>query len=636
MTQQPTLFDQPPVAAEENFLETLHLLQQQLRISPITRYFTGFLAERFGEKRPIVLKAVALAMHKNMQGDVGVDLRSNPKSEHLFTDYTSSRHDEDVDICGEDDWASKISDSPVLSDGTSPTPLVLDSGRLYIRKMWVYETQLADAIKRKANQLQNIDAKTTAEIINRLFDLQPNTTDWQAVACVNSAISNFSVITGGPGTGKTYTVLRLLALLIELQQKSGNGDIPRIALAAPTGKAAARVTESISRDVEGLRTTDAVRLAIPQQAKTLHRLLGYKHNSPEFRHNQDNPLPYDVVVTDEASMIDLAMMNRLINAVRPDAKLILIGDKDQLASVEAGAVLGDICAAPGDELNRFTGENINRLHHCGLHTDTIAAAQNGSSLSNCITELRVSRRFRENTGIARLATAVNLQQADEVRTLLNDANYSELKAVPHKNRNAEIRAYGEFLKVLQEKDLNPQQAFQHLEKKQILCAHRRGNLGTQQLNSVLEKYIRPAYGSYSRGEWFPGRVIMITENDYHNNLFNGDIGITLLNRKKDRLEVWFRTSSDSGTGFDSFTTAQLGGFESACAISVHKSQGSEYEEVIFVLPEKSSPVLTKELCYTALTRARKRFTIIGDQHIIAETVKETISRSSGLTEKLQH
>lgn len=616
-------------------LNQLDQLRKEGRIAEVTWYFVSFLSDRFQEDNPLVLKAAALVMQAGMDGNVGVNLDLFDSSTPLFEAEHSRQISGEVQIYGEDNWVKNIVNSVTISDGSSPTPLVLEGSRIYLRKYWVFESELASEIQKRVAEIRDIDLEVAGDVIQSLFTSDDQKPDWQAIACLASATRNFSVITGGPGTGKTYTVLGLLVLLITLQQKQKPDKKLNVALAAPTGKAAARVKESILDGLDRISIEKKVRDQIPTEAKTLHRLLGYQHNSTEFKHNKKQRLDYDVIVVDEASMIDLAMTRKLIAAVPDEAMLILLGDKDQLASVEAGAVLGDICSPISGELNHISSSLSSKLEKAGI-TNFESWIHASNDLQDAITELKVSRRFKDKAGIGILAGHINQQESDQALDVLRSEEYLDVELLGFDQKSKILSDHGSFIKQLKKDGITAEEAFEIIDQKQILCAHRKGPNGTEDLNHQLENQLRPKHGIYANSEWFPGRVIMITENDYNNNLFNGDIGITLWNQQKERLEITFKDNSggQEGDAFKSFTTAQLVSCETAFAISVHKSQGSEFEEVLLVLPEKKSPILTKELIYTALTRAKSKFTAISTTQIFKEAVENRIQRSSGLIDKL--
>ncbi len=461
-------------------------------------------------------------------------------------------------------------------------PLVLDErDRLYLRRYWEYEQQLADAIRRRAGA-QALDPKLESE------------TDLQKVAATKAVTSGFTVITGGPGTGKTRTVMAILQLLLE----RAGGEKLRVALAAPTGKAAARLTESV-------RTIGA-----EFEATTIHRLLGYLPGSPYFRHNEKRPLNADAVIVDEASMVDLALMAKLVAAVPLGARLILLGDRDQLASVEAGNVLADICVAAE------------------------AAAPN-EPLHGSVVALRRNYRFAESGGIYRVSTAVNCGDAEGAMAALRqegdgETQWQPLPAAIGLADALRERVVAGYRPLLETDD--PRQALEQLEQFRILCALRHGPFGVENLNAIAEEILVDAGLLAPRRGCYRGQPLMITQNDYNLALFNGDSGVILPDPETGgELRAFFL--SEQGR-LRRFLPSRLPRHETAFAMTVHKSQGSEFHQLLLILPEKDGPLLTRELLYTAITRARKRVVLWSNEEVLRAAIHRRTVRVSGLRDAL--
>jgi exodeoxyribonuclease V alpha subunit len=462
------------------------------------------------------------------------------------------------------------------------TPLVLDDhDRLYLRRYWEYEQQLAAAILGRAGAQ----------------DAQPapnDETHLQKVAAEKAVTNFFTVITGGPGTGKTRTVMRILQLLLE----QPGGEKLRVALAAPTGKAAARLTE-------GARTVRE-----SYEATTIHRLLGYLPGSPYFRHNADRLLNANLVIVDEASMIDLALMAKLMAAVPNDARLVLLGDRDQLASVEAGSVLADICAAA-------------------------EAAAPGQPLHGTVVALRQNYRFAETGGIYRVSSAINSGAVEAALAALQEKAQSEIEWQPlpvatrlvPALRERIVAGFRGYLEVAE-----PREALLRLQQFRVLGALRHGPFGVKNLNAIAEEILADAGLLVARRGWYRGQPLMITQNDYNLSLFNGDSGIILPDPLSGgELRAFFL----SGDGrVRRFLPSRLPAHETAFAITVHKSQGSEFERLLFILPEKDNPLLTRELLYTAITRARQAVTLWSNEAILRAAISRRTIRHSGLRETL--
>lgn len=572
-----------------------------------------------------------------------------------------------------DDWLAALRASRVVAaaDGNAATPLVLHGGRLYLRRFWRYERAVAtDLVARLA--IHNPDSVDLQDTLQRLFadaDGTPSAhrIDWQKIACAMAAMGNFTIITGGPGTGKTTTVVRLLALLQETAMADGTA--LRIHLAAPTGKAAARLTESIGGQVQALPVSEPVRAAIPVQVTTVHRLLGAMAHSRRFRHHAGNPLALDVLVVDEASMLGLEMMHDLLEALPRSARLILLGDKDQLASVEAGALLGDLCRdaeggfyAPGvrTALEQVSGEV---LDDPALQPGTEAA----NPLAQRTVMLRHSHRFGPDSGIGQLAHAVNRGDDRAALSLLgghralnhlvlDDSADAALHAFVLDGRRdadgGQAAGYRHYLNVL--RDARPglqdraEDAWQDwaaavlraFDDFQLLCAVRQGPWGTLALNADIAALLHDK-GLISRSDgWYEGRPVMVTRNDYSLGLMNGDIGIALLmpdqgtgaERAEPVLRVAF-PASDAAVGLRYFLPSRLSHVETVYAMTVHKSQGSEFSHTALMLPDTLSPVLSRELVYTGITRASRHFSLLeGRAGMFEQAVQRRVERFSGLVD----
>lgn len=538
--------------------------------------------------------------------------------------------------------ASTLVDCDGQAEGA--TPLVLDQGRLYLRRNWRDEVDVAESLRARLTlppaSAQHLgEPQHLAEHLDTLF---PGTTglDWQRAACALATRSALTLITGGPGTGKTTTVVRLLALL---QTPAVSAQRPlRIRLAAPTGKAAARLTEAISKAIDALPADEAVRAAIPRSVTTLHKLLGRRPDSRRFRHHAGNPLHADLVVVDEASMIDLDMMASLLRALTPRTRLVLIGDKDQLASVEAGAVMGDLClgaAEPG-----YRQETVDWLQ-AHAHLDIRPWQGEGSALAQQTVMLRTSHRFSADSGIGALADAVN-QGSTSASAAIWNAGHQDLARIsraPGELRQKMLAGLRPLFEQLQAQ--RPQSAdgvdawARHLLARlgdfQLLCALRQGPAGLQAMNELAAHSLHDA-GLINRTEgWYEGRPVMVTRNDYQSGLMNGDVGLTLsvpLEDGSTRLRVAFLLPDGS---LRLVLPSRLDQVETTFAMTVHKSQGSEFDQVLLVLPDDSAPVVTRELLYTAITRARSRF-ILACQTDAGwnAALQQPTRRSSGLGRRL--
>ena len=605
-------------------------------ISSLDMHFAALMERLNGASRRELAVAAALVSSTTRQGHICLELQ---------------RAGEAVPACREwspdlEGWAAELRRTGVVGEPGEFRPLILDSrGRLYLYRYWHYQEQLAQGLKARIEDAPPLAAGADlGERLERLFPSRGDGPDWQKIAALAGIWKSFCVISGGPGTGKTTTVAKLLALLIE-QEPSRR---LRIALAAPTGKAAARLQETLKAAKAHLPCSEAVRQLIPEEAATIHRLLGSIPGSPFFRHNRDNPLALDVLIVDEASMVDLPLMSKLLQALPPKARLILLGDKDQLSSVEAGAVLGDICETGGRALfSREFAEACGKL--CGGRPeDRLVSGTAGSRSKDCIIELRKSYRFSGESGIASLSRAVRSSAAGQAAAVLQGGRYDDLawhelpsgKMLERAVKEEVLAGYGAYLKAahalrdFSEKDPSAalQQVFALFEEFRILCAVREGPCGVGAVNLLVENLLEAA-GLLRRGRvWYPGRPVLIKRNDYNLRLFNGDIGIVLpVPGAGADLRVFFPGSEGR---FRAFHPLRLPDHETVYAMTIHKSQGSEFDHVLLVLPDRDAPVLTRELIYTGITRAKKKASLWGSLPVLRTAVSRCTKRLSGLSEAL--
>nr|WP_096300909.1 exodeoxyribonuclease V subunit alpha [Halomonas sp. hl-4] len=694
----------------------------------LDRALVRFLAMEAPDAPPLLLLGAALASHQLGRGHVCLDLNATLSA----PDFALSLPPEGDDLTDPPplpsqvlatltlaEWQAALNHPLLASAGPGNTPLVVshngNTTKLYLRRYWQYEQTLHQEI---ANRLTGEEGtcrspihwamgderhpELLANALNVLFK-KTTTLDWQKTACALAARNRFGIITGGPGTGKTTTVVRLLALLQTLQLAEPNAQPLRIRLAAPTGKAAARLNESIAGQVSLLPTealadlcdeavTEQLKASIPTEVTTLHRLLGARPDTRHFRHNAANPLALDVLVIDEASMVDIEMMTAVLRALPAQAQLVLLGDKDQLASVEAGAVLGDLCRRA--EAAHYTPETAQWLEHATgqpLQPDYIDAQ--GQPLDQAITMLRVSHRFNEHSGIGQLAQAINQPshaQSDQTKhqavnkvlrhgypdlhhlTLTDDAALDKLviHGSPDKFINggegrtdhngapiAPPTGYRHYLNVLNAQRPRGESFEENADAYndwasavlsaysyfQLLCALRKGPWGVEGLNLRIAKTLRSEkllYGSdftMVKG-WYEGRPVLVTQNDYGLKLMNGDIGITLAvpdprtssgGPGKSLLRVAFPTS-DPEKPIRWVLPSRLHGVETVFAMTVHKSQGSEFKHTALLLPPTINPILTRELVYTGITRARDWLTVVeAKRGVLNEAAVREVMRVSG-------
>ena len=531
-------------------------------------------------------------------------------------------------------------------------PLVLDGGdrdaRLYLRRYWRDETLVARTIRERARARHAVDEREVRRWLDVLF-VSPRARsdeqrpDWQKLACAIAVRGSVAIITGGPGTGKTYTVARLLALLFATAPDAAR---QRVALAAPTGKAAARLKQSIDKALGEL--ADRVGEALPLRelttrmgaARTLHSLLGARPDTRIFAHNKGNPLDIDVLIVDEASMVHLEMMASLLDALPPGATLILLGDKDQLASVEAGAVLGDLCHdAQG---GHYDADTLAYVRDASGEEIPAAYAGNGGPLAQQTVMLRHSRRF--GGPIGQLALAVNRGDVEAAVAVLRAGDSDgQVRWIEHAHQHHVIGLAGDgYRPYLESLRAGPgaehedwvRTVLQHFEAFRILCAVRGGEWGVEGLNTAIETRLEHTGLIRRGGDWYVGRPVMVTRNDYGTGVFNGDIGLTLPDpARPDSLRVWFL----EGDKVRSVLATRLRHVETAFAMTVHKSQGSEFAHTVLALPKEGGAVLARELVYTGITRASGRFTLVTPgAAVLAEAILRRTHRASGLRGMLEN
>ncbi|WP_077742305.1 exodeoxyribonuclease V subunit alpha [Mycolicibacterium boenickei] len=516
------------------------------------------------ESTPSVVLALALAVRALRGGSVCVDLRAVAEQTQL----------PDLPWPQPDEWLAAVAASPLLG---APPVLRLFGDLLYLDRYWLEEQQVCDDVL----TLVGAQPAGSAPDVARLF---PPGFEEQRAAAKVALSQGLTVLTGGPGTGKTTTVARLLALLA------------RIALAAPTGKAAARLQEAVQLEVNRLDAVDRERIS-GLQATTLHRLLGPRPDtSSRFRHHRANRLPHDVIVVDETSMVSLTMMARLLEAVRPQTRLLLVGDPDQLASVEAGAVLADLVE--------------------GLGSRGVAALQTSHRFGESIGALASAIRAGDASGAVEVLAAggehvewVSSDPAERLREVL----------VPHALALRQAAILGDA-----------RAALAILDEHRLLCAHRRGPFGVAQWNRQVQRWLAEATGEPMWASWYVGRPILVTANDYGLKLYNGDTGVTVATPDGLRAIV-----GGTAGGSASFATGRLTEVETMHAMTIHKSQGSQADEVTVLLPPEDSRLLTRELFYTAVTRAKTRVRVVGSEAEIRAAISRQAVRATGLRKRLK-
>ena len=601
--------------------------------SELDRHLARFMERQSGKEDPELTLAVLLVSYRTGQGDICLDIPAVAGSPLVdLVHQEESAPTPVVEACRlpeSGEWQESLRRSRVVGAPGQYAPLVLDDrGRLYLYRYWMYERRLAESVDARLDaSSRDVEGPLLSDGIDRLF---PKTTtsdaNRQRVAAYIAATSRFCIITGGPGTGKTSTVVRILTLMIE--QGLRDGAVPQIAVTAPTGKASARLRESIERIRNDIACSEAVSRHVPEETHTIHRLLGARPDSASFRHDAEHPLPFDVVVVDECSMADCALLSKLFQAVRPAARVILLGDKDQLASVEAGGVLGDLCDT-GTE-HGYSAALVSRLR--SDIGETVAASKTAEpAIADCIVALKRTYRFGSDSGIGALSRAVRDGDADAMRTQLA-AGSADVRYVGDVRPEERVSSLaGQVLEHYQAvvKSESTEHALDLLSRLTVLCALRRGPFGLETVNRVVEAALFRAGLIDPPGRWYHGKPVMVLRNDYSLGLFNGDIGVI----RQESGRFVFVCRGPEGK-LHRVVPSRLPEHQSAYAMTVHKSQGSEFDRVLLLLPDKPSRVLSRELLYTAVTRARKRVEIWGTEEVLCSALANPSRRTSGLRDAL--
>jgi exodeoxyribonuclease V alpha subunit len=565
------------------------------------------LAGLAGERDEQVALAAALAVRGPRVGHVHVDLSTASAT------ATVSEEDEELDVTAlpwpePRAWIERVAASPLVAVGEEAVesrPLRLVGEALYLDRYWREERDLAaDLARLRDAPVTDVDDALLRGGLTQLFGADRD--GLQARACASAVRRRLTVVAGGPGTGKTTLVSRIVALLTQQRLAAGAPE-PLVALAAPTGKAAARLAEAVSEQAELLNVDDAVRRHLRGLgASTLHRLLGTRPDSQSrFRHERGNRLPHDVVIVDETSMVSLSLMARLVEAVRPDARLVLVGDPGQLTSIEAGAVLGDIVGASG------TGDGIvvlERVHRFGRGIAAVAEAVRRGDADAAVAALGAGR---DDVGWL----AVDAAQDDGVLLEpLREAAVGAARAVIAAARAGDARG-----------------AIDRLSAFRVLCAHRQGPYGVSSWMERIERWLAAEVDGFGAGgRWYAGRPLLVTENDYGLRLYNGDTGVVVADGAGGVTAAFERAGE-----VVHHSPSRLGAVETVHAMTVHKSQGSQFATAAIVLPDPSSQILTRELLYTAVTRASDRLLVVGTEDAIRQAVGRPVARASGLGWRLR-
>ena len=496
----------------------------------------------------------------------------------------------------------------------SESPLIIDNSRAYLRRYWQFETELAEFFKRRHHGDHELTAeqlKQAKQLIKVYFPSPSTSLDHQKLAAMNCVLGNTNIIIGGPGTGKTYTVTRILALLAAISDHP-----PLIKLAAPTGKAAQRLAEAIRESKQSMNLDMLINDAIPNEAHTLHRLLGVIPNQIHFRHHADNPIEADILLIDEVSMVDLPLMTRLCRALKPTTQLILLGDADQLPSVAAGSVLAELVRRPHPGYSAARAKKLKQLDN------TVHVEVNDQNADH-VTELVYSRRFSQDSGIGKLAHLVITGNAAHALIAFNNHDDIDWQSSKHIDRLVKHWTQQFYAPLAHRKTLGD--AFTQLKQFRILCAVKEGKFGVQTINESIVKKLNP-----NRATYYQGQPIMVTQNHYGLKLFNGDIGLVWPDGDG-RLMAWFEAEHEPRA----VALGRLPAVDTVYAMTIHKTQGSEFNHVALVLPDTTSALVTRELIYTGLTRAKQSFSLVGEEQYWLAGVTAKVERWAGLAERIE-
>jgi len=606
-------------------VRALESLYRSERITDIDFHFARLIARLDDRERPEVAYAAMLASTLTAQGHACASLAAHAGRPLLDAPETPV-----VPVL--EAWLDALRSSPTVGAPGDYRPLILEGGtRLYLYRYWRYQQTIADALSERAkDEAAGVNLDTLRQGIDRLFPrASVLDTSGQRVAAAVAVLRSLCVVSGPPGSGKTSAVLGFLCLLVD-QASAG---LPlRIGLAAPTGKAAARLQEAMRAAKERLPITPEISSRLPDEVATLHRLLGARTDSERFRYHRAHPLPLDVVVVDEASMIDLALMAKLLEALSRSARLILLGDKAQLVSVGPGAVFGDICSGPKGYSQDFA-ERIG-----AMTAVAVPCAPTGPPLRDSLVRLEHSVRFHTDSGIGRLARAVAAGRAEEALAILRGGaagiewrETRDPRAMIRQQAHAIVDGYGDYLRWVRE-GAEPERVHAAFNEFRILCPQRAGPAGVEAVQTAIVEVLGTASLIDARRTWYLGRPVMVIRNHYGLKLFNGDIGIVQRDPKGGReLKVCFISEQGSAR---TFSPESLPGHETVFAMTAHKSQGSEFGRVVLVLPELDSPLLTREIIYTAITRATNQLEVWGTERAFIQAIGRTLRRASGLRDLL--
>lgn len=614
--RNPTLFDDVPEKDQTG--EGLDSDLTDLLADRLEKELIRFLEQEHAEMTTEEKLAVILTVQFRMAGHVCLSINKTVRELGNMLELDSH-------LMGMlPDRMLQLTESSIIGKPEQETPFVLDGDKLYQHRYFKMERSLKEWINQKSDLQSSVLSDKKIEILNELFEDEPkdenDEPNWQKVAVLLSAIKPFLIISGGPGTGKTTTVARLLVL----HQRS-SGKPLKVALAAPTGKAAGRMGEALKAGMKRLNMSDEDLEKYPLESQTIHRLLRGVEERGLLPPVRVKKLPYDMVIIDEASMIDLSLMNRLTKHLAPETKLILLGDKNQLASVEAGSVFADLC---GKADNLFREETMGLLDTAGIELDRSKFEADLSTADDSIVYLTKSYRFSSDSGIGTLAEAVNkgITSSEDFDQIVDRFSDVDQRAFDYQKHDFETIIEALTKRVREASAMSDVSALLDFWKMQMwLTVLRRGLSGSERLNQLAEQSLATKRAVRMNQGWYSGRPIIITRNDYDLGVYNGDFGVCMKSNEDDRFLIHVQ----SGAGVKTIRPERLQDYKPAFFLTVHKSQGSEFDTVNLLMPKDDVPILTKELLYTAITRAKQEFVLYGDKLMFVKGSVRSTERFSG-------
>jgi exodeoxyribonuclease V alpha subunit len=583
-------------------------------------YFSKLMIEKESNDKILSMFFFMYLSMQTRKGSVCTDIK---------TDQGISKFLQRFDT-GLEEFVQEILSSFAVGSSDFEKPVIYEKNKFYLNRYYIYEKFLSEWIIKKSysGEVDIVKTDKLKKILNNYFSDDLPEADMQKLSCISASFFDLCVISGGPGTGKTTTLVKIIAVLLELEYP----DNLNIKICAPTGKAASRLGDAISSLSAELEIAKDIRALIPDKARTIHRLLKYNPESGFF-YNRENRLRADVMIVDEASMIDLKLMNDLCSALEDDCRLILSGDRFQLASVSPGSVFGDICKR-GEKI--WYSENylnfLGKFFEKNLLKEFFSESKR--SFADSITELKKNYRFGANSGIAELAKSIKNCDAENAFNVLNSDEFKDVVFIETGSEKELKQLIYDFtdnyyFSIL--KSADPEEAFEKFSEFMILSPLKQGSFGVNKINEIVENRLFQENEKSESFLWYNGKPVMINSNDYRNNLFNGDIGICIDIKGSKNRKIYFQ--SDKG-GFQEFHPSLLNNYDSVFSMSVHKSQGSEFDNILLVLPEHYSEVLSRELIYTAVTRARKKVFICGRKDVFKFALNKSHSRESGLYDRI--